>query len=157
MTKSISQSLLQEIFIYDDGELLWAYDRAPRAKKGSVAGTFMNQGYKGIKLSGKTYLASRLIYIYHYGDIPENLVIDHIDGNPKNNRLSNLRLLNITQNCWNTRKSKGFHKLPSGNFRVEITANGEKHQLGVFGTEEEASFAYLQAKAKLHFIEGEVL
>ena len=41
---------------------------------------------------------SRLIYAYFIGDIPENYDIDHIDNNPYNNKLNNLRLLTREEN-----------------------------------------------------------
>jgi len=153
---SMQQALLQEIFEYSGGELLWRYDRAPRARKGAKAGSVMNHGYKGVKISGKTYLLSRLIYVYHYGEIPEGLFVDHIDRDPTNNKIENLRLLTHAENTWNTEKSKGFHVLPSGNFRTEITAKGVKYSLGVFNTRAEAMLAYGNAKIKLHRIERTV-
>lgn len=41
---------------------------------------------------------SRLVYAWFIGDIPENYDIDHIDNNPFNNKLSNLRLLTREEN-----------------------------------------------------------
>ena len=41
---------------------------------------------------------SRLVYAYFIGDIPDNYDIDHIDNNPYNNQLSNLRLLTREEN-----------------------------------------------------------
>lgn len=41
---------------------------------------------------------SRLVYAYFVGDIPDNYDIDHIDNNPFNNKLSNLRLLTREEN-----------------------------------------------------------
>ncbi|MBO7079080.1 MAG: HNH endonuclease [Bacilli bacterium] len=41
---------------------------------------------------------SRLIYAYFIGNIPENYDIDHIDNNPMNNQLNNLRLLTREEN-----------------------------------------------------------
>lgn len=40
----------------------------------------------------------RLIWETFNGDIPDNLTIDHIDGNPQNNQLFNLRLLTREEN-----------------------------------------------------------
>ena len=65
-------------------------------------------GYLRVKLSKKgkrkIYLLHRIIYQAHFGKIPENLVIDHIDRNPLNNDITNLRL--VTQYINNMNKTK---------------------------------------------------
>ena len=46
----------------------------------------------------------RIIYEAHFGKIPDNLVIDHIDRNPENNDISNLRLVPQSINTTNITK-----------------------------------------------------
>lgn len=41
---------------------------------------------------------SRLVYAWHYGIVPEGMVVDHIDNNPFNNSLDNLQLLTDEEN-----------------------------------------------------------
>lgn len=41
--------------------------------------------------AGANWFASRVIWIMHNGELDKELVIDHIDGNTKNNNLANLR------------------------------------------------------------------
>lgn len=41
---------------------------------------------------------SRLVYAYFIGDIPDDYDVDHIDNDPTNNKLSNLRLLTREEN-----------------------------------------------------------
>lgn len=55
-------------------------------------------GYKGTR-----YYVHRIIWLLKFGDIPNNMVIDHLDGNPFNNQISNLRL--VTQHV-NSRNRK---------------------------------------------------
>ena len=56
-----------------------------------------NKGYLRISLckNGKVkqYLIHRIIYEAHKGKIPDNLVVDHIDRNPENNAITNLRIV----------------------------------------------------------------
>lgn len=46
----------------------------------------------------REYVVARLIWIYHNGDIPEGMVIDHIDQNPLNNDISNLVMTTVKNN-----------------------------------------------------------
>jgi hypothetical protein len=77
------------------------------------------------------------------------LVIDHIDGNPLNNRRSNLRIATHQQNLFNQRgRSKsGFKgvrliKNPANPFVAFITINGKMRHIGVYPTAELAAMAY---------------
>lgn len=62
----------------------------------------------GMKVPKFNYV-HRLVYEAYMGPIPENLEVDHIDENPHNNNLDNLRLVTRKQNTRNYfRKEKGF-------------------------------------------------
>lgn len=41
---------------------------------------------------------SRLIYVWHIGDVPAGYVVDHIDNNSFNNSPENLQILTIEEN-----------------------------------------------------------
>lgn len=96
------------------------------------------------------YLAHRLVWLYVHGDFPV-AQIDHKDGDPANNRLSNLRESDQRQNMWNMKAkrtnrtgAKGVHAhAQTGKFRAEITTSGARRSLGLFSTVEEASRAYV--------------
>lgn len=82
--------------------------------------------------------------------------IDHIDGNPLNNRRSNLRLATSSQNSANTRARagrtlpKGVYLTKSGRFEAKIQIKGESIFIGVYDSPEEAARAYDKA-AVIHF------
>lgn len=69
----------------------------------------------------KNYYLHRVIYESHFGKIPEGFVIDHIDRNPLNNNISNLRLATRSLSGVNTirkRKEKDFeYKEDIGEFK----------------------------------------
>ena len=71
-----------------------------------------------------TFAAHRLAYVLMGQAIPDGMVVDHIDGDPWNNKWSNLRLGTYSQNMNNSagwRKRK--HDLPKG---VYCDGNREK-------------------------------
>ena len=74
------------------------------AKEGDVAGYVASNGYGHVTVDYKGYLSHRVIWEMYNGNIPPRKFIDHIDGNPGNNSLSNLRLVESSGN--------GRNKLP---------------------------------------------
>lgn len=99
-------------------------------------------------------LAHRVIWKMVYGTEPAE--IDHRDGDPSNNRLSNLREATRSQNLANRRKRhgkllpKGVQATPHGRFRAEIHARGKTLSLGNFQTPEEAAHAFQVAASAMH-------
>ena len=80
------------------------------AKSGQVAGT-IHETKDGRKVSvvtynGNKYIAHCIIWVMHKGYINSDLVIDHIDRNPINNTISNLREVDIATNSRNSKKTK---------------------------------------------------
>ena len=58
-------------------------------------------GYKRVGLNGHNKTVHKLLWETFIGEIPEDKVIDHIDGNKANNHLSNLRLVSQSENMFN--------------------------------------------------------
>jgi hypothetical protein len=99
-----------------------------------------------------TVLSHRLAWYLHYGHLPINF-IDHIDGNPSNNKIENLRDVTAQQNQWNQTKAKGYCWSKFANkFQAQIKINRKVKFLGYFQTEQEARNAYLKAKEIYHVI-----
>lgn len=112
--------------------------------------------YKTVYLSKdgvqKTFYVHTLVCSIR-GERPKGLVIDHINGDSFDNRLTNLRYCTQRENLNNmsvgnlatgvtlTNNKKGF--------RARIRINGKLMNLGSFHTEQEASNAYLKKKKQL--------
>jgi hypothetical protein len=152
-----TQARIAELFDYrEDGKLIRRVSTASNARKGEIAGTLSGVGYWAIYVDGVRYWAHRLIFMLHHGRAPET--IDHINGDPLDNRIENLRECSTSQNLMNRkrwRKREGEFKGASyrkdtGKWQAHIRIDGKKRNLGCFSTPEEASAAYLRA-AKEHF------
>jgi len=101
-----------EYFYYDEESptcLKWKIDRyGGRNKKviikkqDSYAGTYVgNHGYYVVNINRTPTLVHRIIYALHFGEIPKGMTIDHIDGDKKNNKISNLRCVSYKINHQN--------------------------------------------------------
>jgi len=96
--------------------------------------------------------AHRFAWFMYYGELPKNH-IDHIDGNPSNNKIENLRDVTHQQNHMNRKKVKGYcWHISNKKFQASIILNGKNIYLGYFKTKEEARNTYLEAKKKYHKI-----
>ena len=83
-------------------------------------------------------------------------IIDHINRNGLDNRKSNLRLATNSQNQMNKelfkRTKSGYRGVfpQNGKWRVFISINRKRHNLGYFSTKEEAAQVYNQVAKKHH-------
>jgi hypothetical protein len=91
-------------------------------------------------------------------DAPIGMMVDHINGNPLDNRLCNLRIVTPAQNSMNVGKTskntsskyKGVTRVVSGKWQAVLNIGYERLYLGVFPTQTEAALAYNEAAKKHH-------
>jgi hypothetical protein len=119
---------------------------------GQEAGCLANRGYKQCRILRGLMRNHTIAWALHYGEFPT--IVDHIDRNPLNNAIANLRVCTCAENSRNTvRKNalgfKGVRK--SGRkFTAQITVSMQRIHLGSFDTAELAHQAYCRAADKYH-------
>lgn len=154
----------RELLRYDEsvGIFTWRIDRNSGIKAGDRAGYIARRhGYRLINLDDSPYLEHRLAWYYVHGIWPGH--IDHIDGNPANNRIANLRVVSRAVN--NQNRARPSHHNTSGflgvhrhrdKFQAKIKVDGKYRYLGTFATPQEAYAVYVAAKRRVHagFVEA---
>lgn len=157
----ISQVELRRCLDYnpDTGIFIWKIKKRGRwVRVGRVAGTITERGYVNIVINGSHFWAHRLAWFYIHGAWPIG-DIDHINHNPSDNRISNLRDGSTSQNLENQIRPRSDNK--SGYLGVSLHSDGKKwvaqinlnkkgRYLGSYETPELASAAYLREKKKIH-------
>jgi hypothetical protein len=150
---------LHEVFEYKDGSLFWKvkpHPMANRIKIGDIADNKKTLNYRTVFLDQQSYLLHRIVYKMFNGEC--NGVIDHIDGNPANNRIENLRLATMEQNQRNaklrkdnTSGIKGVSFDKSKNlWRVRLQINKKCKIFGDFEDLELAQLVAVEARNKYH-------
>lgn len=160
---TLTAARVRELFDYnpETGILTWKCRPAIQIRAGSVAGK-INHGYVVIGIGYKVYQAHRLAWLHFYGTWPVK-VIDHINGEKTDNRITNLRDVSVSVNCQNRKTaqsssttgligvSKGVTNLKGEcRYYSGIQVYGKYHALGSFTTPEAAHQVYLEAKRRLH-------
>ena len=83
------------------------------SKSGTIIGVFggvlrpyeNSKGYQRVKVQGKDIFVHKFVWETYKGlvDSSDGLTINHIDGNKKNNSLSNLRRVTMSENAQHAR------------------------------------------------------
>lgn len=148
-------SLCNEYLNYDPETGIFIRIKSAKGIRiGDVAGYRTSAGYIQMSIKGKVYLAHRIAFLITYGYFPK--IIDHINRDSSDNRISNLRECSQVENCRNrginnnnTSGYKGVTK--KGNkWRSEIRFRGDRKYLGSFICKHEAAKAYNEAAKKHH-------
>ncbi len=109
----------------------------------------------GSRGAARAYVAHRLAWLITYGEWPV-CELDHINGNPSDNRLINLRLASRAENSRNARRTtnnrlRGARFIrATGSWEGRIKVNNKVIMLGTFTSAEQAHAAYCKAASKYH-------
>lgn len=141
----------------DTGSIVWKAQFG-KSVVGAEAGTFHTRGYRQIKFKGRIMKAHRIAWALHYGEWPSK-GIDHIDGNPSNNRIENLRNVEQSENVKNMKRPVhnktgvvGVTKCPGKKpWLATIQVNGKTKNLGYYSDFDEAVAARKAANERYGF------
>lgn len=111
----------------------------------------VGRGYLSGSINGKHYSAHRVAYAIMSGEWP-SWTVDHINGDPSDNRFENLREATPAQQMMNsskkTKKVRGISRHKRSG-EPKFSASIRVH-LGYFGSAKEASEAYEKAAKQVH-------
>lgn len=122
-------------------------------RNGSPVGTFNQFGYRVVRFDLVPFFVHRLIWFHVHGCWPA-AQIDHINGDPADNRLCNLREATHSQNVANTRPRNGRPlkgvTFSNKRWQAQIRVDGKNLYLGRFDTAEEAHAVYAKKAREIH-------
>jgi hypothetical protein len=147
--------IVDHMFSYDPNSGIIAWKNCyHKEKNGKEAGWTNDQGYRCIAISNKKFRGHRLAWLIKTGEeVPNDMEIDHIDGNRLNNRWSNLRIATKKQNALN-KALRSDNKLgvkgvkynqKRKKYEAWIRINGKPKRIGYYSTLDEASNAFREA------------
>lgn len=91
-------------YVSETGEFWWIKPAQGR-QRSKPAGSVNRAGYVYICVAGKTYPAHRLAWWFYYGEWPSGTV-DHINRNPSDNRIVNLRDATPYEQAMNAKRGR---------------------------------------------------
>lgn len=158
----VARELLYTLFDVDlaNGTFTWkspppGHPRLLGTEAGSARPN-RSKSYWVIKIGGKAFKRSRMIFLAVHGHWPSPCV-DHINGNSLDDRIFNLREATVTENAWNHKGRARRQSLPmgvrlvakSGRYQARISFNGRQIHLGAYDTPAEAQSIYIAKRREL--------
>jgi hypothetical protein len=127
---------------FELGKLFWKKKVASKVVVGQEAGSTRADGYKLIQVNKRRYLVHQVIFALKHKYFAKEL--DHINGNPFDNRVENLRAVNRHENNYNRRTPshntsgiKGVFMQKRGKtWSARLTTKSKLFRVGGFATKE---------------------
>ena len=136
---------LEELFDYEEGKIYGKWVEWRRKSSNSRVyqrelGSVNSSGHLVVAFRDKrgkrhSELVHRIVYMMHYGHVPS--MLDHIDRDPKNNSIENLRPADKSLNSQNRGAQKntkhglrGIYKDKLGGYCVYIGIDNKRHNIG---------------------------
>jgi hypothetical protein len=142
--ENITREIILDKVNYDPIKGIMTWRKSLRKNNIGKRLTLTNNGYRKVTFGKKEFMEHRLVWFLETGLFP--LVIDHINGDRQDNRISNLRDTTPRGNASNReihRKGKLVGYYRDGNrFKAVININKKIVYLGSFDSKHEAVFAY---------------
>ncbi len=152
----MTQEELKSVVTYDPETGIFRWRETGPGRKAEAGAVLKPRGYTHICIDGKRYYAHRLAWLYVYGVWPREYV-DHINRDPRDNRIANLRQATHTENLQNKGKSTNNTSGHLGvswrkdcdRWHARLRVDGKNHSLGYFKRLEDAVSAR-KAAEQLH-------
>ncbi len=152
-TMTLTVEKAKSLFRYDEstGLLSWRYRKGKKVPRNLAAGYIDSEGYRVVRADGVNYRAHRIVWLMSFGRWPTHM-LDHVNGDRADNRLSNLREATNSQNQMNKKRQargasgyKGvaiIRRRGRIQYRPGVTLNGKHRVFGYYDDPREAYEVY---------------
>lgn len=136
VTKTISYDFISQFAYFDEtSPTMLRCNKKVKNSRYNVGDVFgscnNNKQYLRVQIEGESYAVHKVVYcLYHKIDLSSNHVVDHIDGDKRNNHPNNLRLVTHQQNATNRKdfnESTGVIFKSDGTIGVSWNYNTRQH------------------------------
>lgn len=123
-TIDINREMFCDCLVYDESSpsgLKWSKILGKRTRRDLIAGHKDCRGYWTVRVNNRSYAAHRVVWVLHNKLANRNCVINHINNNPSDNRISNLEEVSLAVNA---RRSINQIEIDASGILYEERQNG---------------------------------
>lgn len=129
---------MSEYFSYNNGEITWIKSPRARVRVGDRAGHVSHTtGRVLVWIKGVSLYRSHIVWALHYMQWPAG-ILDHINRDPSDDRIENLRAATCSENNRNRSGVAGIRARKHG-YQAHIYWHGKDMHLGLYDSVEEAT------------------